>query len=48
MKKTIYVLVGPPSVGKSTWIKQTFSEVSPYVINRDELAEKVAEEYGWT
>jgi ribosomal protein L15 len=43
MKKTIYVLVGPPSVGKSTWIKQTFSEVSPYVINRDELAEKVAE-----
>ena len=48
MKKTIWVLVGPPSVGKSTWIKQTFSEVSPYVINRDELAEKVAEEYGWT
>ena len=48
MKKTIYVLVGPPSVGKSTWIKQTFSEVKPYVINRDELAEQVAEEYGWT
>jgi hypothetical protein len=48
MKKTIYVLVGPPSVGKSTWIKQTFGEVKPYIINRDDLAEKVAEEYGWT
>jgi len=46
--KTIYVLVGPPSVGKSTWIKNTFKEVKPYVINRDELVEQVAEEYGWT
>ena len=48
MKKTIYVLVGPPSVGKSTWIGQTFGEVKPYIINRDDLAEKVASSYGWT
>lgn len=48
MKKTIYVLVGPPSVGKSTWISKTFVDVNPYVINRDELVEQVAEEYGWT
>jgi hypothetical protein len=46
--KTIWVLVGPPSVGKSTWINKTFGEVKPYIINRDDIAEKVAEEYGWT
>ncbi len=46
--KKIYVLIGPPSVGKSTWIKETFKNVNPYIINRDDLAEKVAEEYGWT
>tara|TARA_R100000388_G_C7235694_1_gene157681 strand:+ start:558 stop:1262 length:705 start_codon:yes stop_codon:yes gene_type:complete len=45
--KKIFVLVGPPSVGKSTWIKNTFSE-DPYVINRDDLVEQVASEYGWT
>ena len=45
--KKIFVLVGPPSVGKSTWIKNTFSEM-PYVINRDDLVEQVASEYGWT
>ncbi len=46
--KTIYVLVGPPSVGKSTWIKQTFVDVDPYIINRDEIVEQVAKDYGWT
>ena len=46
--KKIYVLVGPPSVGKSTWIKKTFGDIQPYIINRDDLAEKVAEECGWT
>lgn len=46
-RKRIFVLVGPPSVGKSTWIKNTFEE-KPYVINRDDIAEKVASEYGYT
>lgn len=46
--KKIFVLVGPPSVGKSTWIKSTFIDINPYIINRDDLVEKVAEEYGWT
>lgn len=46
--KTIYVLVGPPSVGKSTWIKQTFNKIQPFVINRDDIVEKVAEQYNWT
>ena len=43
--KKIYVLVGPPSVGKSTWIKNTFTDTKPYIINRDDLAEQVAEPY---
>jgi flagellar biosynthesis GTPase FlhF len=47
--KKIFVLVGPPSVGKSTWIKSTFGEIEPYVISRDNLVEQVAaKEYGWT
>ena len=47
-QKKIFVLVGPPSVGKSTWIRNTFGTVVPYVINRDDIAESVASEYGWT
>jgi len=47
-KKNIFVLVGPPSVGKSTWIKNTFSGLSPYIIDRDSIAEQVADEYGWS
>jgi hypothetical protein len=46
--KRIYVLVGPPSVGKSTWIANNFKAERPYVINRDDLAERVASEYDWT
>lgn len=48
-KKKIFVLVGPPSVGKSTWIKSTFGgKPDVYVINRDDLVEEVASGYGWT
>ena len=46
--KKIFVLVGPPSVGKSTWIKSTFVNSEPYIINRDDLVEEVASEYGWS
>ena len=46
--KKIFVLVGPPSVGKSTWIKSTFGEIKPFVISRDEIVENVAKQYGWT
>ena len=49
-RKNIFVLVGPPSVGKSTWIKNKFTDLEgqPYVINRDDLVEAVATQYGWT
>jgi hypothetical protein len=47
-KRKIYVLVGPPSVGKSTWIKNTFSDIKPYVISRDDIVEQIADNLGWT
>lgn len=40
-QKKIFVLVGPPSVGKSTWIRNTFTE-EPYIINRDAIVDDVA------
>jgi len=46
--KKIFVLVGPPSVGKSTWINNNFRDIQPYIINRDDIADSVASEYGWT
>lgn len=45
-EKKIYVLVGPPSVGKSTWIKNTFKS-EPYIISRDNIVDQVADELGW-
>jgi predicted kinase len=47
-KRKIYVLVGPPSVGKSTWIKNTFSDIQPYIISRDDIVEQIADNLGWT
>jgi len=45
--KKIFVLVGPPSVGKSTWISNTFEE-TPYIINRDDIVNQVASSLGWS
>jgi hypothetical protein len=47
-KKKIFVLVGPPSVGKSHWMKSTFGDSAPYVINRDDIVNQVAGGMGWT
>jgi len=44
----IFVLVGPPSVGKSHWLKETFKEEMPYIINRDDIVTDVAKSLGWT
>lgn len=46
-RKKIYILVGPPSVGKSTWIS-TLNNNNIVVINRDEIVEEVAEKNGLT
>lgn len=45
-KRKMIVLVGPPSVGKSTWIESNFP--TAYVISRDDIVDKVASSYGWT
>ena len=47
-QRKLFVLVGPPSVGKSSWISNTFGSNQPYVINRDDIVEQVASQYGWT
>ena len=44
----LFVLVGPPSVGKTSWINDAFVDKEPYIINRDDIAEHVASSYGWT
>jgi predicted kinase len=36
-KRKLYVLVGPPGVGKSTWIKHNVND--PYVISRDNIVD---------
>jgi flagellar biosynthesis GTPase FlhF len=45
-KRKMIVLVGPPSVGKSTWIESNFP--TAYIISRDDIVDKVASSYGWT
>ena len=47
-KKKIYVLVGPPSVGKSTWTEKTFKGKQIFLINRDDIVEKVGKKFGLT
>lgn len=47
-KKSIFVLVGPPAVGKSTWIKNTFADKNPYIISRDEIVNRIAKSLGFS
>ena len=46
-KKKLFVLVGPPAIGKSTWIKKTFEE-KPYIISRDDIVDHIAGSMGMT
>jgi hypothetical protein len=48
MRKNFYLLIGPPAVGKSTWIKKTYGDNLPYVISRDNFVDQVAAEIGVT
>lgn len=43
-EKKIYILIGPPAVGKSTWVENNLGNQDLHVINRDEIVEEVAEE----
>lgn len=44
----VYVLVGPPGVGKSTYIKNNSAMRNSVIISRDNIVERVAEENGLT
>jgi len=47
-KKEIVVLVGPPAVGKSTYIKNKFPKDSVYLVNRDDIVDEVSSSMGMT
>jgi len=44
VKPTLYFLIGPPAVGKSTWVKKYLPNVK--IINMDDIVEEVAKEKG--
>ena len=49
-KKKLYVLVGPPSVGKSSWIRKwkVENQEQPFIISRDDIVEEVAKDIGFS
>lgn len=47
-KKEIVVLVGPPAIGKSTYIKNKFPKNSVYVVSRDNIVDEVSSSMGLT
>lgn len=46
-KRTIWILIGPPAVGKSTWARENVSS-DAHIISRDSVVERIAEDMGWT
>jgi hypothetical protein len=47
-KNKVYVLIGPPGVGKSTYIRNNSALRDATIISRDNIVERVAEENGYT
>jgi len=47
-KTEIVVLVGPPAIGKSTYIKNKFPKNSVYLVSRDNIVDAVAKSLGFT
>ena len=46
--QTIYFLIGPPSIGKSTYIKSAFDPSRIVVVSSDDAVQEVALSYGLT
>jgi hypothetical protein len=42
----VYILIGPPAIGKSTYINSIGNGIDTIVINRDTIVSSVAKEYG--
>lgn len=47
-RRIVYVLIGPPAIGKSTWINNMTDPNNTFVVNRDDIMESVASTLGWT
>lgn len=47
-KKELIVLIGPPAIGKSTYIANKFAPDDVFVVSRDEIVDKVSKEYNMT
>lgn len=47
MIKNMYILVGPPGAGKTTWIEKEFQE-GCFVVSSDNIIQDIAEEEGKT
>lgn len=47
-EQTIYLLIGPPSIGKSTYIKSAFDPSNTVIISRDDIVQDVALSHGLT
>jgi len=48
MNKTLYMMVGLPASGKSTWIKQNKDKLNAVVISTDDIIEEMCAEHGLT
>ncbi len=47
MSKDIYILVGPPAAGKSTWVEKEFQDEC-FVVSSDKIIEEIAAEKNQT
>jgi predicted kinase len=47
-KKELIVLVGPPAVGKSTYIARKFDPKDVFVVSRDDIVDEVSKSMGLT
>lgn len=47
MSKDIYILVGPPAAGKSTWIQKEF-QGECHVVSTDDIIQEIADDEGKT
>jgi hypothetical protein len=49
MRKEIYVLIGPASIGKTTYLKEAGLPASETAtISRDDIVDRISEKYGYT
>lgn len=47
-KNKVYVLIGPPGVGKSTYVRSNSALRDSIIISRDNIVERVADENGYS